>query len=121
VSWQLWVGAAMFAVPQVLGVFANRFPNSERLYRVLPKGLVELIGMLFVATGTGALLIATMNENAHDFLANSFVLLSLPGFALSLVGLFGRDGEDRDIGWGKRIAGAGILVLGVLLVEGMLL
>lgn len=120
-SWQLWVGATLFVVPQVLGVFADRFPNSERLYRALPKGLVELVMMLFVATATGALLIATTNENAHDFLANSFVLLSLPGFALSIAGLFGREGDDRDMGWGKRIGGAAILAVGILLVQGLLI
>jgi hypothetical protein len=120
-SWQLWVGATMFLLPQVLGIFADRFPNDPRLYRVLPKGLVELVTMLFVSTAIGALLVAAMNENAHDFLANCFILLSLPGLALSLVGLFGREGEDREVGWGKRFAGAGILVLGVLLVQGMLL
>jgi hypothetical protein len=120
-SWQLWVGAALFVIPQVLGVYEERFPNSPGLYRALPKGLVELVLMLFVATAVGALLISTMNEKAETFLANSFVLLSLPGFLLSLVNLFGRDGEERPVGWGKRIAGIGVLVAGILLVLGLLL
>jgi hypothetical protein len=120
-SWQLWVGAALFVIPQVLGVYEERFPNSPGLYRALPKGLVELVLMLFVASAVGALLISTMNEKAETFLANSFVLLSLPGFLLSLVSLFGRDGEERPMGWGKRIAGIGVLVAGILLVLGLLL
>lgn len=119
-SWQLWVGAALFVIPQVLSVYEERFPNSTALFRVLPKGLVELVLMLFVSTAAGALLISLMNENAHSFLANSFVLLSLPGFALSLIGLFGREGEEPKIGWGKRFGGVVILGLGILLVLGMI-
>lgn len=120
-SWQLWVGAALFVIPQVLAVFEERFPNSRGLYRALPKGLVELVLMLFVGTAVGALLISTMNEGAETFIANSFVLLSLPGCALSLVQLFGRDGDEPVNGWRRRIAGTAILLLGVLLVFGLIL
>ena len=92
-SWQLWVGAALFVIPQVLAVYEERVPNSPGLFRALPKGLVELVLMLLVGTAVGALLISTMDENAETFIANSFVLLSLPGFLLSLLQLFGRDGR----------------------------
>ena len=119
-SWQLWVGAALFAIPQVLGVFADSFPNSPALYRVMPKGLVELVLMLFVGTAVGALLIRLMNENSGTFLADAFVVLSLPGFLLSTVQLIGRDGDEPRIGWGKRIAVVGLIVLGVLLVLGFI-
>jgi hypothetical protein len=117
-SWQLWAGAALFVIPGVLAVYAERVPNSPGLYRALPKGLVELVLVLFAGTGVGALLIATMNENARTFVANSFVALALPGFLLSLLALFGRDGDEPALGWGKRIAGVGVLVLGVLAALG---
>ncbi len=120
-SWQLWVGTALFVIPQVLGVFEERFPNSAALYKVLPKGLVELVLMLFVGTAVGALLISAMDENAESFLATCFVLLSLPGFALSLVQLLGREGEEPEIGWGKRLGGVVLLVVGIMLVLGMIL
>jgi hypothetical protein len=120
-TWQLWLGAALFVTPQILAVFEERFPNSPRLFRALPKGLLELVLMLFVATAVGALLLSTMNERSETFIANSFVLLSLPGFLLSLLSLFGREGGERRIGWGKRVAGSAILVAGTLLVLGLLL
>ncbi len=120
-SWQLWVGAALFVIPQALAVFEERMPNSPGLFRALPKGLVELVLMLLVTTAVGALLISTMNENAETFIANSFVLLSLPGFVLSLLQLFGRDGDEPKIGWGKRIAGVALLALGVLAALGLVL
>ncbi len=120
-SWQLWVGAALFVVPQIVAVYQERVPNSPGLYRALPKGLVELVLMIIVGTAVGALLISTMDENADTFIANSFVLLALPGFVLSLLALFGRDGDDRQVGWGKRVAGVALLVLGVLAVFGLVL
>ncbi|MEA2187205.1 MAG: hypothetical protein QOK16_2216 [Solirubrobacteraceae bacterium] len=120
-SWQLWVGAALFVAPQILAVYGERFPNSPALYRALPKGLVRLVLMLFVGTAVGALLLRWMDEHSKTFLADTFVLLSLPGFLLSLLSLFGREGDQPSIGWGKRIAGIAILVAGVLLVLGLLL
>ncbi len=120
-SWQLWAAAALFVAPQILAVYAERFPNSPTLYRALPKGLVELVFMLFVGTAVGALLISSMDENADTFLANSLVLLSLPGFLLSLLQLFARDGPEPAIGWGKRIAGVALLGAGILLALGLLL
>jgi len=120
-SWQLWVGAALFVIPQVLAVYEDRLPNSPALFRALPKGLVELVLMLFVGTAVGALLVDTMDENAATFIANAFVLMAIPGFLLSLLHLFGRDGDEPPIGWGKRLAGVVLLILGILLALGLLL
>ena len=120
-SWQLWVGAALFVIPQVLAVYEDRLPNSPALFRALPKGLVELVLMLFVGTAVGALLVDTMDENAATFIANAFVLMAIPGFLLSLLHLFGRDGDEPRVGWGKRFAGVVLLVLGILLALGLLL
>jgi hypothetical protein len=120
-SWQLWVGAALFVAPQVLAIYEPRFPNSPALFRALPKGLPRLVLMLFVGTAVGALLLRTMNQKSDTFVADSFVLLSLPGFLLSLVSFFGREGNEPPIGWGKRIAGIALLVGGILLVLGLLL
>ncbi|HEX8158436.1 MAG TPA: hypothetical protein VF526_13715 [Solirubrobacteraceae bacterium] len=120
-SWQLYVGAALFVAPQILAVYEDRFPNSPGLYRALPKGLVRLVLMLFVTTAVGALLLHLLNEHSSTFLADTFVLLSLPGFLLSLLSLFGREGQQPAIGWGKRIAGIAVLVAGILLVLGLLL
>jgi hypothetical protein len=120
-SWQLWVGAALFVVPQILAVYEEHLPNSPKLFRRLPKGLVRLVLMLFVATAVGALLLRTMDEHSETFLADSFVILALPGFLLSLLSLVGREGDPPAIGWSKRIAGIAILLAGILLVLGLLL
>lgn len=120
-GWQLWAVAALFIIPQILAVYEERFPNSPALSGVLPRGLWELVLMLFVGTAVGALLLDTMDEHSKTFLANSFVILALPGFTLSLLSLFGRGGDEAPMGWGRRIAGLGVLITGVLLVLGLLL
>jgi hypothetical protein len=72
--------------------------------------------MLVVATALAALLLHTMNEHSATFLADSFVILALPGFLLALMPVFGRDGDRPAMGWAKRIAGIAILAAGIVLV-----
>jgi hypothetical protein len=119
--WELYAGAALFVIPQILAAYEERLPNSPALYRTLPKGLTEIVLLLFAATAVGALLLGTMNKGSETFLATSFVLLALPGFLLSSLKTFGREGDKPAIGWGKRIGGVAILVTGVLLALGLLL
>jgi hypothetical protein len=120
-GWQLWTAAALFIIPQILAVYEDCFPNSPALSGVLPRGLLALVLMLFLATAVGALLLDTMNEHSKTFLADSFVILALPGFVFSLLSLFGRTGDEAPIGWGKRVAGLAVLITGILLVLGLLL
>jgi hypothetical protein len=115
-SWQLWLGAALFVVPQILGAYQERLPNSPALFRARPRGLVRIVLMLVVATALAALLLHTMNEHSATFLADSFVILALPGFLLALMPVFGRDGDRPAMGWAKRIAGIAILAAGIVLV-----
>jgi hypothetical protein len=118
-SWQLWVGTALFAIPQILSIFADRLPRWPALSRALPKGLVETVVMLLVVTVLGALLVDASSDSP-DFLANSFVILSIPGFALSLAGLVGRDADEPELDWPRRLGGVVVLAFGVLLSLGML-
>jgi uncharacterized membrane protein YgcG len=117
-SWQLWVAAALFATPQILAVYRERFPNSPALFRARPRGLVRLVVLLAAATAIAALLLHTMDEHSDTFLADSFVILALPGFVVALLSVFGRRGDLPPLGWGKRIAGTAVFVAGILLVLG---
>jgi hypothetical protein len=117
-SWQLWVGTALFAIPQMLSIFEDRLPSAPALARALPKGLVEIVVMLLVVTLLGALLVDA-NSDAPDFLATSFVILSIPGFVLSLAALVGRDADEPEMDWPRRLAGVVVLAFGVLLSLGM--
>jgi hypothetical protein len=120
-TWQLWAAAALFVAPQILAVGEERLPSSPKLYRALPKGFVEFVFMLFVATAIGAILISTMNEHDEAFLATSLLLLSVPGCLLSVLQLFAREGPAPALGWGKRVAGVGLLALAIPGAVGLLL
>ena len=120
-SWQLWVAASLFVTPQILAIYKERLPNSATLFRTRPRGLVRIVLMLFVATAIGALLLHTMDQHGEHFLADSFVILAIPGFVLALLPVFGREGRRPATGWGKRMAGIAILAAGILLALGRLL
>jgi hypothetical protein len=120
-TWQLWAAAALFVAPQILAVGEARLPSSRRLYRTLPKGFVEFVFLLFAATAIAAILIGTMNEHDTSFLATSLLLLSVPGCLLSVLRLFARDGPAAALGWGKRVAGVGLLALAIPGAVGLLL
>jgi hypothetical protein len=94
-GWQIWVGSALFLVPTLLTWFADKFPNSPILWRILPGGIPGLALSLVIATLTTSLVGAWLGSTPA--LAEwSFVILPLPLLALSLLGLFGREGATPD-------------------------
>jgi hypothetical protein len=117
--WQLWVGLALFAVPQALSMFEGRFPNSARLYHYLPRGILKIVVMLFVARWWGGLALH-ISTGPHELLADAFVICAIPGLVLSLAGLIGRDGPDTRLTWWHRAAGTAVLLVGVAFVLGLL-
>jgi hypothetical protein len=118
-SWQLVVGGALFLVPQMLSIHEHRFHNIPSLYRVLPRGLLKIVVMLLVARWFGSLVLGTIHDH-RDALADAFVLLAIPGAVLSLLDLFGREGNTSPLRWRHRFAGTAVLLVGVLLVFGVL-
>ncbi len=116
-TWQLWVAGALFLLTQVVAIYEADFPKSEGLGRMLPEGLLEIVFMIFLLTGLGALLLAS---NSKELLADSFVLLAIPGAVLAVLHAFGGGDEEHSMGWGRRVAGIFILTAGVLQVQGVL-
>ena len=113
--WQLWVGTILFVVPQVLSIYERSFPNSERLNRILPSGIVKVLVMLLIGSFFGKLVFSIL-ENPDTMMRNGFILMSLPGLALSLIGLFGHDGPDPEWTWPRQVLGGVIVVVTVGLV-----
>ncbi len=73
--------------------------------------------MLFVVTAIGTLVLDSSDSSASA-VANAFVILAIPGFALSMLGLFGGEAPERTLSWAARLAGVAVLALGILLVLG---
>lgn len=113
--WQLVVGAILFAVPELLFILQDRFPNFPRLYAVLPRGL-SLIVFFEVVSAVGAAIALRAITNPDLILPDGFLLLLIPVTAFSFVQLVGREGGDQPINWPRRIAGIAVLVLGIWLV-----
>jgi hypothetical protein len=115
-TWQLWAGAALFLAPEVLSIYGDSLPKVAWLARVLPRGLVEVVLVLLVTTGIGALLVSS-DYDPETIIPDAFVILSLPGFVLSMLGLLCPD-DERPLGWRRRIAGVPLLALAVAVVLG---
>ncbi len=115
--WQLWASTGLFLLTQLIWVYPEKFPNSPALYRALPKGVTQLVVFLFAYTIAWLLMSETLLDiESESFFPNVFVGYGLLGLLLPMPLLFGRAGEARKIGWGKRLVGLGILVLGVVQV-----
>jgi hypothetical protein len=84
----------------------------------MPRGLLKLVLMLFVARLFSSLVLGAIHNN-REAIADAFVLLSLPGLVLSLLDLFGRDGPGITLRWWHRVGGAGLPVVGVLQIAGV--
>jgi MFS family permease len=120
-SWQVWVGSALFVFPTVVGWFTDKFPNSPRIWRILPTGIPGLAFTLIVASGTSAIVGAILGTNP-DLGKWSFVILPIPMLAITILGWFGRhgkidaDGNEEDRPgkrnkWIYRIGGVVVMVL----------
>jgi hypothetical protein len=115
--WELWVGAVLFVLPQLLKMFEDRFPNSAALFHFIPTKVLKTVILLIV----GALWAGFVFGRIHDprkLIGYSFILLSLPGLLQSFAELIGRKGKEWPKNWTTRFIGAGIVVTGVLLATG---
>jgi hypothetical protein len=73
--------------------------------------------MLFVGTAVGAVVTDGLH-GSRTIIEDSFVLLALPGLALTLLGMVGRGGEDPPVRWRDRGVGVVLLGAGLALVLG---
>jgi hypothetical protein len=113
--WQLFAGAALYLVPQVLHVFADRFPSSPAVFRILPRGLVRIVLVLMIAKGLKSLAFGITGD-PKEIVADGFVLVALPLLLLGLLDVFGREGPRNHLRWHHRIAGVLLVAVGVWFV-----
>ncbi|WP_332666881.1 hypothetical protein [Aeromicrobium sp.] len=110
--WQLWVGAVLFVLPQLLSIYERSFPNSARLQGVLPRGILKVLVMLVIGS-IFAKLVYSILDDPDSMLRNGFLLMTIPGLVLSALGLFGHDGPDPTWSWPRQALG--IVILGAVL------
>ena len=117
ISIQLFLGVALFTLPLFMGIFEDKFPKSAKVQKWMPTGIIEML----VMTLSGyllALLVQDRYPSAKTYVLVSFVLLSIPGFLLKILALFGEEGPEN---WKITRAGKvvyrvfGVIALGVLI------
>jgi hypothetical protein len=117
-TWQTWVGSLLFILPTFLGWYSKKLPNLPALWRILPSGIPGLALSMIIASATTAAVGAWLGSSPQ--LAQwSFVILPIPMLILSILGLFGRhgnEGEERFIKHPKlryvyRIGGIAMLLV----------
>ena len=118
-NWALWVGGAMFFIPKVIGQFTEHFPNFARVHRYLPRNLLRVVVMLFVALWWG-MLVNNRYGDSPNTLLYAFVLLSIPGIALGVADWFARDSKDWPSTVVSKLLGVAVLVVGILCVRGVI-
>ena len=120
----LLVGTVLFIFPSVAKLaFGGSLPKSRMLHMSLPRGGVRIVAMTIMGT-LFAKLSADIFKDPQDFLTWGFVLLSIPGFAISVLSMLSDDkepGKLRSHPFGKwiyRVGGVIIFFLIVLITLG---
>ncbi len=84
----LYIGTAMFAIPVGIdSLFRDRIPKSPKLHRLLPKGVILALLLIFA----GAFITAYVQSQFTSTLAFfrwTFVAVSIPVFIFHLLDLF---------------------------------
>jgi len=113
-NWALWLGGLLYAYPEVVGLFTDRFPNVPALKKWLPQNLARTVMMLLVALWWGSLMEGWLGDSPN-FPMLAFVVMGLPGHFLGVAYWFGRDAEEWKSTLASRVAGVVLLVVGFLL------
>jgi hypothetical protein len=98
--------AVLLAIPGVLKLREDSFPNSPFLHRWLPRGLTSFLFMMVLGSFLSFHLLGLNPTTAT--VDSTFLWLLVPGVLISIIELFGREGGDWNNVWLKR--GLGVLV-----------
>ena len=120
--WQLWVAAALFMLPGLLALIAHVFPNSPRLWQILPEG-IPLFAVMLVIGLIVTSAVKSVQGDSPQFAQMSFLWMAVPGFLLALLGLAAREPREGDVRWYMRpgmtnvyrVGGIVVLVIAVAL------
>jgi titin len=118
-NWALWVGGAIYLIPKLVALVDDALPNFSIIHRYMPRGILKVVFMLFVARWWGDILGSRITD-PEQMIKVGFVLLGLPGIVFTVLGWFARNSRPWPSTWFTRISGLIVLVIGVLVVFGVL-
>ena len=121
---QLLLGTILFLIPSITNLtFASRLPKFPGIHRILPKGVLRIVVMIFIGSAF-AKWVESRFSNPADYIAWSFVILTIPGLILKFVGDMAKkprvDWKTSDAGrWLYRIAGVAVFLIMIQVVRGI--
>ena len=116
-NWALWLGGGIYLVPKLVGLIDDVFPDFKTVHRFMPRGILKTVVMLFVAKWWGDL-VADNVANPDDMVQYGFVLLGIPGLVFGAISWFGRSSKPWPSTVLTKVAGAALLLIGLLRVLG---
>jgi len=102
-GWHLWLVVVLMAVVPSLDIVEDRLPNSARLRRWFPRGVLRTVIMMFVAVWFAGWVLGA--DSAPENIKRMMPVLLIPSIVLGLVDLLGRDGGDWPDTLYKRVVG----------------
>jgi hypothetical protein len=121
---QLLLGTILFLVPSIANLtFVSRLPKFPGIHRILPKGVFRIVVMIFIGS-VFAKWVESRFSNPADYIAWSFVILTIPGLILKFAGDLAEkprnDWKTSVAGrWVYRIAGVAVFLIMVQVVRGV--
>jgi hypothetical protein len=114
-NWYLYLGVAFVAIPWIVSLYKGRFPNSTKLFQMLPAGLP---GLLFVLINVkiAQTILANFVVDHEEQGKLSFVAIPLLTGIFSILGTFGRAPKKGDVRWYMRESNRWIYRIGGVLV-----
>jgi hypothetical protein len=118
-NWALWVGGAVYLIPKLVALVDDALPNLSIIHRYIPRGILKVVLMLFIARWWGDILGSRITD-PEQMIKVGFVLLGLPGIVLTVLGWFARSSRPWPSTWFTRLSGMLVLIVGILVVFGVL-
>jgi len=120
----LLIGTFLFLIPNLMKLSVGHLlPKSRMLHFALPKGGVRIVAMTIFGS-IFAKIAEGLFKEPEKFLTWGFVLLSIPGFVIAILGLLSDDKNagslrNHKVGlWVYRIGGILVLYLIVQIAQG---
>jgi hypothetical protein len=115
----LFIAAILLSVPAILKIFEDNLPNSVKLNKWLPRGL-----LMFFCSMVIGIVLAWDLEGSHPTPAvvrSTFLLLLIPGIIAGMLELFGREGGAWKKGKHQWLLGGAVWLSALGIVTGHLL
>lgn len=109
--WQLWLGVAIFSIPQVLQLLEDRLPDVRSLASAVPRGVVQILVLVAVGAAIAYAVDSRGSDDELSAIRQGFVFLAIPGAALEIFSVVGGETPKPRWTWPRQLAGAAVVAV----------